>query len=102
MSSQDLNREQKRALKRMGALNEQGAPVRDARGPQRKSANEPKVGPATYIKEVREEMRKVAWPTWPEVRRYSLVVLGTVVVFTAVVGGLDAAFGFFSNWLYKD
>jgi len=47
-------------------------------------------------------MRKVAWPSWPEVRRYSLVVLGTVVVFTAIVGGLDAAFGFFSNWLYKD
>jgi len=47
-------------------------------------------------------MRKVAWPTWPEVRRYSLVVLGTVVVFTAIVGGLDSAFGFFANWLYKD
>jgi preprotein translocase subunit SecE len=102
MSSQDLNREQKRALKRMGALNDQGAPVRTARGPQSKSSNEPKVGFFGYLREVREEMRKVAWPTWPEVRKYSLVVLVTVVIFTALVGGLDFVFGVFSNWLYKD
>ena len=102
MSSQDLNREQKRALKRMGALNDQGAPVRTPRGPQSKSPNEPKVGLVGYLREVREEMRKVAWPTWPEVRKYSIVVLVTVVIFTAIVSGLDSAFGVFSNWLYKD
>jgi preprotein translocase SecE subunit len=47
-------------------------------------------------------MKKVSWPKWPEVRRYSLIVLFTVVVFTAYVGALDAVFGFFSGWLYKD
>jgi preprotein translocase SecE subunit len=47
-------------------------------------------------------MKKVAWPKWPEVRRYSLVVLFTVVVVTSYVGGLDAVFGFFSGWLYKE
>jgi preprotein translocase subunit SecE len=47
-------------------------------------------------------MRKVAWPTWPEVRKYSIVVLVTVVIFTAIVSGLDSAFGVFSSWLYKD
>ena len=54
------------------------------------------------MREVKEEMNKVAWPKWPEVRRYSMVVLITVVIFTAYVGGLDAVFGVFSGWLYKD
>ena len=98
--SMDLNREQKRTLKRMGALNEQGAPTRAPRTPP--SRNEPRVGPAQYIREVREEMRKVAWPRWPEVRRYSLVVLATVVFFTAVIGGVDSVFGVLSGWLYQD
>jgi preprotein translocase subunit SecE len=47
-------------------------------------------------------MKKVAWPKWPEVRRYSLIVLATVVVFTAYIGALDGVFGFFSGWLYKE
>ncbi|MEY4032463.1 MAG: preprotein translocase SecE subunit [Actinomycetota bacterium] len=98
--STDLNREQKRALKRMGALNEQGNPVRTQ--PQAQRSKEDRVGPVQYVREVKEEMNKVAWPKWPEVRRYSLVVLITVVIFTAYVGGLDAAFGVFSGWLYKD
>ena len=98
--SMDLNREQKRTLKRMGALNEQGAPTRAQRTTG--GRNEPRVGPAQYLREVREEMRKVAWPRWPEVRRYSLVVLATVVFFTAVIGGVDSLFGVLSGWLYQD
>jgi len=89
-------------MKRMGALNDQGAPVRAARAPQAKASNQPRTSPLTYLREVREEMRKVAWPTWPEVRKYSIVVLITVIIFTAIVGGLDALFGFFSSWLYKE
>ncbi len=102
MSSQDLNREQKRALKRMGALNDQGNPVRTQPQSRTKGHDEPRIGPVTYLREVNDEMKKVAWPKWPEVRRYSLIVLATVVVFTAYVGALDAVFGFFSGWLYKD
>ena len=45
---------------------------------------------------------KVAWPRWPEVRRYAIIVLVTVVIITAYVGGLDAVFGILSGWLYKD
>jgi preprotein translocase subunit SecE len=78
--SMDLNRQQKRAMQKMGAVNDQGAPIR----------------------EVRDEMRKVAWPKWPEIRRYSIIVLITVVVITAFVGGMDAVFGILSGWLYKD
>jgi preprotein translocase subunit SecE len=98
MSLDDLNREQKRSLKRMGALSEQGTPTR-AQPQARKSAQD-RVGPAQYLREVRDEMRKVAWPKWPEVRRFSIIVLVTVVIYTAYVGGLDALFGVFSTWLY--
>ncbi len=98
MSLDDLNREQKRSLKRMGALNDQGMPTR-APAPVRK-AKEDRVGPAQYLREVRDEMRKVAWPKWPEVRRFSLIVFSTVVIYTAFVFGLDSLFGVLSGWLY--
>jgi preprotein translocase subunit SecE len=94
----DLNREQKRTLKKMGALDEQGNPARQARAPK---APADRTSPAKYLREVREEMNKVAWPKWPEVRRYSIVVLITVAIFTAIIGGADTAVGFLTDWLYK-
>lgn len=94
----DLNREQKRTLKKMGALDEQGNPARQARAPK---AREERTSPAQYMREVREEMNKVAWPKWPEVRRYSIVVLATVAVFTTIIGVADTAVGFITDWLYK-
>jgi preprotein translocase subunit SecE len=36
------------------------------------------------------------------VRRYAVIVLVTVVVVTAFVGGFDAVFGILSGWLYND
>ena len=98
MSLDDLNREQKRSLKRMGALNDQGQPTRAPA--QARRSKEDRVGPAQYLREVRDEMRKVAWPKWPEVRRFSLIVLVTVVLYTAYVFGLDSLFGVLSGWLY--
>jgi preprotein translocase subunit SecE len=100
--SMDLNREQKRALKRMGALNEQGNPTRTQPQARTKAHDEPRIGPVTYLREVNDEMKKVAWPKWPEVRRYSVIVLATVIVFTTFVGAADAVFGLFSGWLYKE
>jgi len=94
----DLNREQKRTLKKMGALDEQGNPARQARAPK---ARDERTTPAQYLREVREEMNKVAWPKWPEVRRYSIVVLVTVVIFTSIIGVTDTAVGFITDWLYK-
>ena len=100
--SMDLNRQQKRAMQKMGEVNEQGAPIRQARPSVAAQVAKERVGPFQYIREVKDEMRKVAWPKWPEVRRYSIIVLVTVVIVTAFVGGLDAAFGILSGWLYKD
>jgi preprotein translocase subunit SecE len=100
--SMDLNRQQKRAMQKMGEVNDQGAPIRQARPTVAAQVAKERVGPFQYIREVRDEMRKVAWPKFPEVRRYSIIVLVTVVIVTAFVGGLDAAFGILSGWLYKD
>ena len=98
MSLDDLNREQKRSLKKTGALNEKGLPTR-APAPARKSKDD-RVGPAQYLREVRAEMRKVSWPKWPEVRRFSIIVFTTVVLYTAYVFGLDSLFGVLSGWFY--
>jgi len=96
MSLDDLNREQKRALKRQGAIDERGAPVKAPRT----QANRDRVGPVQYLREVRDEMRKVAWPTRPEVVRYSIIVTATVVVYTAYVGGLDYLLQYAADWFY--
>jgi preprotein translocase subunit SecE len=97
MSLDDLNREQKRNLRRMGALDEKGAPTRVQRqaAPKRERAT-----PAQYIGEVRDEMRKVAWPKRDEVIRYSIVVIITVVVYASMIGGLDALFTWLFGLLY--
>jgi preprotein translocase subunit SecE len=96
MSLDDLNREQKRALRRQGALDEHGAPTRAPRAQPRRE----RVGPVQYLREVREEMRKVAWPTKPEVVRYSIIVTATVVVYTAFVGGIDFGLQYVADWFY--
>jgi preprotein translocase subunit SecE len=96
MSLDDLNREQKRLLKRQGALDERGAPTR---APRQTAARE-RVGPAQYLREVRDEMRKVAWPNRPEVVRYSIIVTATIIVYTAFIGGLDIGFNSIADWFY--
>jgi preprotein translocase subunit SecE len=99
MSLDDLNREQKRQLRKMGALDEQGKPARVQRQAPKKKSD--RVGIRQYLREVRDEMRKVAWPKRPEVKRYSIIVVVTVIVYTALVGGLDFVFAEFSQWFYS-
>ena len=99
MSLDDLNREQKRQLRKMGALDEKGQPARVQRQAPQKTRDD-RVGPVQYLGEVRDEMRKVAWPKWPEVKRMGLIVLVTVILYTAYIGGLDSLFGLISNWFY--
>jgi preprotein translocase subunit SecE len=99
VSLDDLNREQKRQLRKMGALDDEGKATRAQR--QQPKKNQDRVGARQYLREVREEMRKVAWPKRPEVTRYSIVVVITVVFYTALVGGFDYLFGQVSEWFYR-
>ena len=77
----------------------EGKPTRAQRQQPKKKSD--RVGPRQYLREVRDEMRKVAWPNRPEVKRYSIIVIITVVVYTALVGGLDYVFGELSKWFYS-
>ena len=96
MSLDDLNREQKRQLRRQGAIDERGAPTKA----QRQQSQSERVGPAQYLREVRDEMRKVAWPGRPEVVRYSIIVTATIAVYTAFIGGLDYILREVADWFY--
>ncbi len=42
-----------------------------------------------YIKESREELRKVTWPSRKDTTRYSLVVISLCVIIAFFFGGLD-------------
>ena len=48
---------------------------------------------AGFLREVFEELRKVVWPTWGELYRYTLIVIFTVIVLGAFIGGVDYALG---------
>jgi preprotein translocase subunit SecE len=90
-----MNRETKRMMRRQGALNAEGNPTRAARTAPSATATATKerTSPGEYVREVNAELRKVAWPTRAEIINYSIIVLITVVVFTALIAGLDWAFG---------
>ena len=53
--------------------------------------------PGRFLREVYEELRKVVWPTGPELYRYTLVVIFTVVLLGAFIGGTDYLLGEFAK-----
>ncbi|NBR65640.1 MAG: preprotein translocase subunit SecE [Micrococcales bacterium] len=53
-----------------------------------------------FLQQVIAELRKVNRPTYSELRNYTGVVLGFVVVVMAIIFGLDFIFGQGVIWLY--
>lgn len=49
--------------------------------------------PREYLGEVRQELKKVAWPRRQEVVSYTIVVLVATAVLTALVFAMDFVFG---------
>ena len=90
-----MNRETKRMLQRQGQLGEDGAPKAQRRQQQQPSPKEreKRTKPVEFLREVRAELRKVAWPTRAEVINYSIIVLITVVLLTTLIALLDWGFG---------
>jgi preprotein translocase subunit SecE len=43
----------------------------------------------TYIEEVKAEMRRVSWPSWPQVRATTGVVIAAVFLFAAYFAVID-------------
>ena len=51
-----------------------------------------RAGARQFLKEVRQELRKVDWPSRRELISYTVVVLVTVIVMMSLVFGLDFVF----------
>ena len=90
-----MNRETKRMLQRQGELGPDGEPARTRQDrPSARPPSQKRVGPRQYGREVKGELRKVAWPDREEVVRYSIIVLVTLVILTAFIFALD--------WLFSE
>lgn len=50
-------------------------------------------GPLHFLREVYDELRKVVWPTAGELYRYTLIVIFTVILLGAFIGGTDYLLG---------
>jgi preprotein translocase subunit SecE len=104
--NEQYNREQKRLLRRQGALDADGAPV--ARTAERTTRPTPPTGqgrsgfhPREYIDEVILEMRKVMKPKRPELINYATVVFFTLAFLMSLVYGLDYVYSLASSQLFK-
>jgi len=43
-----------------------------------------------FFRETAGELRKVSWPTWPEARQLTLLVLAVMIVMGTILGITDA------------
>jgi preprotein translocase subunit SecE len=93
-------------LARQGAVGaDGGAPVADRKqqvaAARRPSAQRERTSPATFLREVRGELRRVAWPTRAEVVNYSTIVLFTLAVLITLIFILDYAFAKLVLFLFQ-
>ena len=98
-----MNRQTKRMMQRQGQVAPDGSPE-PRRAPQTRPAPKPpskRTSPGVFLKEVRGELRKVAWPTRAEVVNYSIVVLVALIVLTLLIFALDWSFGKAVIFLFK-
>ena len=98
-----MNREQKRMMQRQGQVGADGAAssrrATSVQDLQRRRGKRTKV--RQFLREVREEMRQVAWPTRPEVINYTTIVLFVLIFMTALIFGLGFGFSKFVTFLFQ-
>jgi preprotein translocase subunit SecE len=58
-------------------------------------------GVRTFLTEVRNEMRRVTWPSRKEVYATTVVVVLTSAFFGLYLWGLDLAFNWAVNWIFR-
>lgn len=51
--------------------------------------------------EIGTELRNVTWPTWPETRVSTIVVVVTTIVVSIILGMFDALWGAVTSAIYK-
>ena len=59
-----------------------------------------RTSPTTFYRQVIAELKKVVWPTRPQVVNYFWVVLVFVLIMMAIVAGLDYGFGKLMFWIF--
>jgi preprotein translocase subunit SecE len=84
-----VNRQTKRQMKRQGG--ETPAPS-ERRRPAPPPAHRERATAKEFVRDVRGELKKVAWPTKPEVVTSTIVVLMAVIFMTILIFGLDLGF----------
>jgi preprotein translocase SecE subunit len=89
-----MNRQMKRAQRRQGTQVERAQAAAASRRAQLQQKKQ-RTGARQFLKEVRQELKKVIWPTRRELGTYTVVVLVTVIVMTSYVFGLDVVFSKF-------
>jgi preprotein translocase subunit SecE len=98
-----VNREQKRMMQRQGAGAEASVAQRRASAATQRR-NQPKKERTSireFFREVREEMKQVAWPTRPELINYTSITLFVLVLMTALIFGLNFGFSKFVLFLFQ-
>lgn len=55
--------------------------------------------PVIFLKEVREELDKVVWPTREQTTRYTVLVIIVTVAVGLILGGLDYILTIFTGFL---
>jgi len=90
-----MNRETKRMMKRQGQVDADGSPS-NRRPPPSQGTKRPakqRTSPTQFVREIRDELRQVAWPSRPEMINYTTVVFTTLVLMVSLIFVLNYVFG---------
>jgi preprotein translocase subunit SecE len=79
----------------------EGGPPPERRRPAPPPPHRERTGPRQFTREVKAEMKKVAWPSRAEVMNSTVIVLVSVVFMTILIFGLDLAFAKGVLFLYE-
>jgi preprotein translocase subunit SecE len=88
-----MNRETKRLMQRQGQMEADGSPsTRRGQAPVAARRRQ-RTSPAQFAREVRDELRQVAWPNRSEMINYTGVVVVTLVLMVSLIFVLNLGFG---------
>jgi preprotein translocase subunit SecE len=97
-----VNRETKRMMQRQGQMEADGSPS-TRRAPAGGTTTDPRARkgpsgrkrttPVQFAREVRDEMRQVAWPSRAELINYTSVVLTTLIIMISLIFVLNLGLG---------
>ena len=99
----------KRMMQRQGQIEADGSPATRRTAPPRarperpvQDRAEPVFGRiAEFFREVRSELRQVAWPTRKEMANSATIVFITLVLMVSLIFVLNYAFSHTISWLFK-